>query len=86
MNATRGTRSSTITTVSVGALAAALATAAPAIATKPGSGSSLGQFDYAPDTSFSAAAKATYAEALIRDGQAAANLVRARFAARHITF
>ena len=44
------------------------------------------QFDYAPDTSFSAAARATYNKALARDGIAAANLVRARFAARHITF
>jgi len=44
------------------------------------------QFDYAPDTSFGAAAKATYLKALARDGQAAANLVRDRFAARHITF
>ena len=44
------------------------------------------QFDYAPDTSFSAAAQATYAKALARDGQAAADLVRDRFAARGITF
>ncbi|RNL79953.1 M36 family metallopeptidase [Nocardioides marmorisolisilvae] len=44
------------------------------------------QFDYAPDTSFSAAAKATWAKAKARDGQAAADLVRARFAARGITF
>ena len=44
------------------------------------------QFDYAPDTSFSAAAKATYDMALERDGMAAADLVRARFGARHITF
>jgi len=44
------------------------------------------QFDYAPDTSFSAAAKATYDKALIRDGVKAATLVRERFAARHITF
>ncbi len=44
------------------------------------------QFDYAPDTSFSAAARATYNKALTRDGTKAANLVRARFAARHITF
>lgn len=44
------------------------------------------QFSYAPDTSFSAAAKATYDKALARDGLNAANLVRARFAARHITF
>ena len=44
------------------------------------------QFDYAPDTSFAAAAKATYNKALQRDGVKAATLVRARFAARHITF
>jgi len=44
------------------------------------------QFDYAPDTSFSAAAKATWAKALSRDGKKAADLVRARFAARGITF
>lgn len=44
------------------------------------------QFDYSPDTSFSAAAKATYRKALARDGIKAATLVRDRFAARHITF
>jgi zinc metalloprotease ZmpB len=44
------------------------------------------QFGYAPDTSFSAAARATYNKALQRDGVKAANLVRDRFAARHITF
>ena len=44
------------------------------------------QFNYAPDTSFSAAARATYLLAQTRDGQAAANLVKARFAARGITF
>ena len=44
------------------------------------------QFDYAPDTSFSAAAKATYDVALARDGWAAAQLVKQRFAARGITF
>jgi zinc metalloprotease ZmpB len=44
------------------------------------------QFGYAAGTSFSAAAKATYLKAVARDGQAAANLVRARFAARGITF
>jgi zinc metalloprotease ZmpB len=44
------------------------------------------QFDFAADTSFSAAAKATYDTALDRDGQAAANAVKARFAARGITF
>jgi fungalysin metallopeptidase (M36) len=43
------------------------------------------QFDYAADTSFSAAAKATYDAALARDGQPAANAVKARFAARGIT-
>jgi hypothetical protein len=44
------------------------------------------QFDYAPDTSFSAAAQKTYTEALARDGKRAADLVKARFAARGITF
>jgi len=44
------------------------------------------QFDYAPDTSFSAAAKATYDQAVQRDGQPAADLVKAGFAARGITF
>jgi hypothetical protein len=44
------------------------------------------QFSFAPDTSFSAAAKATYVTALARDGQTAANAVRDRFAARGITF
>jgi len=44
------------------------------------------QFDYAVDTSFSAAAKATYDAALARDGQPAANAVKARLAARGITF
>ena len=44
------------------------------------------QFDFAADTSFSDAAKATYQTALARDGQAAADLVKARFAARGITF
>jgi hypothetical protein len=44
------------------------------------------QFDYAPDTSFSAAARATYLTALARDGKNAANLVKDRFAARGITF
>ena len=46
----------------------------------------LSQFDYAPDTSFQAAAETTYQAALSRDGQAAADVVRARFAARGITF
>ena len=44
------------------------------------------QFSYASDTSFSAAAKATYDTALARDGARAASLVRDRFAARGITF
>lgn len=44
------------------------------------------QFRFAPDTSFSAAAKATYDTALARDGAAAAALVKARFAARGISF
>ena len=44
------------------------------------------QFGYAPDTSFSAAAKQTYTTALQRDGATAANAVKARFAARGITF
>jgi hypothetical protein len=44
------------------------------------------QFDYAPDTSFSDAARATYLTALTRDGQKAANLVRSTFAARGIIF
>ena len=44
------------------------------------------QFDYAPGTTFQAAAKATYEEALVRDGARAARLVRDRFAARGITF
>lgn len=44
------------------------------------------QFRFAADTSFSAAAKATYQTALQRDGAAAAAAVKARFAARGITF
>ncbi len=44
------------------------------------------QFSYAPGTSFSAAAAATYATALRRDGRAAAAQVKQRFAARGITF
>ncbi len=44
------------------------------------------QFDYAPDTSFSAVVKATWAKALADQGLAAAALVKARFAARGITF
>lgn len=43
------------------------------------------QFNYAPDTSFSAAAAATYAEALA-DGPAFAAAVKQRFADRGITF
>ncbi|GAB3792511.1 M36 family metallopeptidase [Nocardioides ungokensis] len=44
------------------------------------------QFDYAPDTSFSDAAKATYEQALADQGPAAAKAVKDAFAARHITF
>lgn len=44
------------------------------------------QFRFAPDTSFSAAAKTTYDTALARDGATAAALVKARFAARGISF
>ncbi len=44
------------------------------------------QFDFAPDTSFSAAAEATYDKALARDGAAAAAAVKKRFAERGITF
>jgi hypothetical protein len=44
------------------------------------------QFDYAPGTSFSAAAKATYTKALANQGAKAAALVKAKFAARGITF
>jgi len=44
------------------------------------------QFGFAPDTSFSAAAKKTYDKALTRDGAAAAAAVKKRFAARGITF
>lgn len=44
------------------------------------------QFDYAADTSFSDAARATYDKALVRDGMPAATLVRERFAARLIAF
>jgi hypothetical protein len=44
------------------------------------------QFSYAPDTSFAAAAKATYTTVQKRDGAAAAALVKDRFAARGITF
>ena len=44
------------------------------------------QFDFAPDTSFSAAAHATYNKAAARDGAAAAKVVRKAFADRGITF
>jgi zinc metalloprotease ZmpB len=44
------------------------------------------QFDYAPDTSFGAAAKATYLKALANQGPVAADAVRDAFADRHITF
>jgi hypothetical protein len=44
------------------------------------------QFDYAPDTSFSAAARATYQKALATDGRAAARAVRDAFGDRGITF
>jgi hypothetical protein len=44
------------------------------------------QFRYAPDTSFSAAAKATYESAVARDGAAAGAAVKAAYAARGITF
>ena len=44
------------------------------------------QFQFAADTSFSAAAEATFRTALARDGAAAATLVRNSFAARGITF
>ena len=44
------------------------------------------QFDYAPDTSFQAAAKATYDEAAARDGAKAAKIVKDAFARRGITF
>jgi hypothetical protein len=44
------------------------------------------QYDFAPDTSFSAAAKATYLKAFTQNGPAAAAAVKTRFAARGITF
>lgn len=44
------------------------------------------QFDYAPDTSFQAAAEATYDQAVANDGPAAAQAVEDAFAARGITF
>ncbi len=46
----------------------------------------LSQFDYAPNTSFAAAAQATYRTALATEGKRAADAVRAGFAARHIVF
>jgi zinc metalloprotease ZmpB len=44
------------------------------------------QFSFAADTSFSAAANATYDTAVSRDGAKAGSTVRAAFAARGITF
>jgi hypothetical protein len=44
------------------------------------------QFAFAADTSFSAAAKATYTTALARDGSKAAAVVKSAFKARGITF
>ena len=44
------------------------------------------QFRFTPDTTFSAAAKKTYAKALTRDGAAAAAAVKQRFKDRGITF
>ena len=46
----------------------------------------LSQFDYAADTTWQAAAKATYLVAKARDGQEAADLVRRKFADRKIVF
>lgn len=46
----------------------------------------LSQFDYAPDTSFAAAAQATYRTALATHGPRAAAAVKDGFAARHIVF
>ena len=46
----------------------------------------LSQFEYAPDTSWQAAARETYLVAQARDGQVAADLVREKFALRGITF
>ena len=43
------------------------------------------QFGYAPGTTFAAAARTTYDRARARDGKKAADLVRARFAARGIS-
>ena len=43
------------------------------------------QFDFAPDTSFDAAATAIHDKAVARDGAAAAEVVREAFAARGIT-
>ena len=44
------------------------------------------QFGYAPDTSFSDAARTTYDEALANEGRRAAAAVKAAFADRHIYF
>jgi len=44
------------------------------------------QFDFAPDTSFSAAAAAVYAKASARDGAAAASIVKKAFNDRGIVF
>ena len=44
----------------------------------------MSQFDYAADMSFADAATTTYLVALARDGSAAGDLVKARFAARGI--
>jgi hypothetical protein len=44
------------------------------------------QYDYAPDTTFSAAARTTYLKALELDGPTFADAVKARVAARGITF
>ena len=43
------------------------------------------QFDFAPDTSFDAAATAIYRKALTRDGAEAAAVIEDAFAARGIT-
>jgi hypothetical protein len=44
------------------------------------------QFDYAPDTTWADAARATYDRALAADGKRAAMIVRDSFAARGISF
>ena len=46
----------------------------------------LSQFEYAPDTTWQEAAKETYLVAQARDGQTAADMVRAKFALRGIEF